>query len=177
VGGSNTHFLHKTGDGFEVRAVDDPDGPFVNAFFIASTDLELHRREEREIAYRGPSGSHFVGTGAPLNAQVQSQIEKHEAAHSDLMKETLERSRRQKRDPAQLMEKMASSSEDRLRAAAGQAYTDADRALCRATQHPLVFARLAEFANVSGTIRDGSGNVVANVSNLQTFANDTFTCN
>lgn len=176
IGGSNSHFLHRTNEGFEVRRVDDPDGPFAGAFFVASTDLELTRREEREIAYRGPSGAYFVGTGAPFNAQLQSQIEKHEAAHSDLMRDALERLRRQKRDPAQVMEKMASPDETRLRAAAGQAYFQTNREICQATQHPFVFRKLAELANVSGTIRDGSGNVIAIVSDLQTFANDDFTC-
>jgi hypothetical protein len=177
VGARSGHYIHTSSGkpGYEVRHVDDPDGPFVGGFFLDSSDLKVWRREVRELDYIGPNGDIFVGTGAPFNALLESQIDQHESAHSTLVEAALKRDRG-KRNPAQLIESLASNDETALRAAAGSSISKSDRVLCEATQHPFVFEKLKAFANVSGVVRARDGSVVATVPSLQTLANDDVTC-
>jgi hypothetical protein len=169
------HYIHFDSDSYEVRHVDDPDGPFANAFYLAGHTLKMRRREVHETAYIGPNGTAFVGTEAPFNAQVAAQILAHESAHTQLLETALKRDKG-KRDPAQRIEKMASPDETRLRAAAGESLTSSNRDLCKATQHPYVFSMLTAYAGKSGTIKDSSGNIIAVVPNLQTLAQDNVSC-
>jgi hypothetical protein len=175
IGESQGHYLHRDDDGFEVRQVGDPDGPFAKAFYLANPKLKVKRRESEDAAYIGPNGTVFVGTGAPFNALLQAQIAKHESAHTQLVAAALKRNKG-KRDPAQRIEKMATTDETRLRAAADVSLSKSNRELCMATQHPYVFAMLTEYAGKTGTVKDSSGNVIAVVPNLQMLAQDDVTC-
>jgi hypothetical protein len=74
------------------------------------------------------------------------------------------------------VEKLAAHDEQNVRDNAELLLLDEDKELCKSTQHPFVFAKLASFASISGTVRDGSGNVIANVPSLQTLANDNVDC-
>lgn len=171
------HYIHRTPDapGYEVKQVDDPDGPFAKAFYLVSPTLKVWRREVRELGYLGPNGSVFLGTAAPFNAQLESQIAKHERAHSTLIEAALKRDRG-RRNPAKMIEAMASSSEALLRAAADVSISKSERVLCDATQHPFVFEKLKEFAGQAGEVRSAGGTLIATVTNLQFLAQDDVTC-
>lgn len=170
------HYLHRTqaDPGYTVKRVEDPEGPFDQELYLDAPNVRFKRREAINVAYVAPAGSVYAATGAPFNAQLEAQIRAHEKAHSDLLLGWLA-AHRGRRDPMIRVEKLAGKDEQQLRDNAEAILSEAESELCRATQHPSVFRKLAQFAGVSGTVRNSSGDETF-VPDLQRLANDDVTC-
>jgi len=173
----SSHFLHRTLDapGYEVKQVQDQEGPFHEDFYAVSPEMHVGRREAINLQYVGEFGSVYVATGAPFNQLLEAQIREHEKAHSTLLKGWLDQ-HRGSRDPMRKVEKLLGKDEESLRKNADAALAKADEELCKATRHELVFGLIpSTFEGVDGTVRNASGGTTY-VPNLRRLANDRLTC-
>ncbi len=150
VGGSNvcargdsaggTHVIHPgtpagSGDGQAYRVVGlaDPGSPFDGWFYVDEYLAEVRR--QTEVSQHILPGTPFYVDNARHGNDVAGYVEavrKHEARHSQLMKQALDA-----RDPAREVEEVVSDDRATVVRKADQALRDAERRLCESAKDPL----------------------------------------
>lgn len=130
------------------------DGPFKNAFYVASQQLAVRRIEYVNTQWKS-GGTVYTENVAQNNAAVASrlagQASAHEAAHTSLMKAYRDSVAGSSRDPAFAIESLAAMDPSSLELHLKTAIDSADLELCKAGGHRFVHDRL---------IKNGYGDVV-----------------
>lgn len=144
------HEIHWTSDNqwsgsaFTTGQVTD-DGPFQDAFYVASSNVQVDRIELINATVFGPNGAAYKATKAKSGQAIAdllvTQVRAHEAAHTDLLLEWLARNK-DALDPARKVEPLASNDEAQLVDAANTSIREDNTQLCNATSHPFVFEKM-----------------------------------
>jgi hypothetical protein len=131
------------GDGYELRRVDDQNGPFDGYFYVASSQLKVKRAGliNPSILPGSPFYQHNLETGKDVGGFVNA-IKQHEGlgngtpgtGHSGAMQEVLETPGG---NPAEVIEKLFAPSRDGARHRADDAIRGIDRRLDRESNDPL----------------------------------------
>jgi hypothetical protein len=113
---SPAHALHAgrswEGDGYSVKSIEDPQGPFDQWWFIDATTLRIQRVAQLNQDLDKKSGLYKLNLakGFPDIAVLRESVIEHERLHGTLLFEKWQRVQGQKRDPATAIEALSNAT-------------------------------------------------------------------
>ena len=132
-------------DAYDVEKVED-DGPFNGLYFVSKQRLEVDRAERVNANLLPPGGEIYEMNQRLANVAavvaLLAQVKEHEAVHSVLMKEALDRLVNADRDPAHEIEAEIGPSREAVQEGADGKIRTAETALFEASSEANVKARL-----------------------------------